>query len=29
MVWAEEILDNKVCLNTTKDAAKAAWRERA
>ncbi len=28
MIWASEILDNKICLSLTKDAAKAAWREK-
>ena len=29
MIWADEIRDNKVCHSLTKDAAKAAWREKA
>lgn len=28
LTWVEQILDQKVQLNMTKDAAKAAWRER-
>lgn len=26
--WVDSIADDKVCLNLTKDAAKAAWREK-
>jgi hypothetical protein len=26
--WVEQVRENKVCLNLTKDAAKAAWREK-
>ncbi len=26
--WVETIQDDKVCLNLTKDAAKAGWREK-
>ena len=26
--WVEQIEDDKICLNMTKDAAKAAWREK-
>jgi len=26
--WVEMVRDEKVCLNLTKDAAKAAWREK-
>lgn len=28
LTWVEQIQDDKVCLNMTKDAAKAAWREK-
>ncbi|HQT53149.1 MAG: DUF2171 domain-containing protein [Phenylobacterium sp.] len=28
LTWVEQIIDQKVQLNMTKDAAKAAWRER-
>ena len=28
MTWVETVQDDKVCLNLTKDAAKAAWREK-
>ncbi|WP_310542189.1 DUF2171 domain-containing protein [Phenylobacterium sp.] len=28
LTWVEQIVDQKVQLNMTKDAAKAAWRER-
>lgn len=28
MTWVESISDDKVCLSLTKDAAKAAWREK-
>lgn len=28
LTWTAEILDNKVSLNLTKEAAKAAWREK-
>jgi len=28
ITWVEAIQDGKVCLNLTKDAAKAAWREK-
>ena len=28
LTWVETIQDDKVCLNLTKDAAKAAWREK-
>jgi len=28
ITWVEQIQDDKVCLNLTKDAAKAAWREK-
>lgn len=28
ITWVESIQDEKVCLNLTKDAAKAAWREK-
>lgn len=28
ITWVEAIQDDKVCLNLTKDAAKAAWREK-
>jgi hypothetical protein len=28
LTWVETIQDGKVCLNLTKDAAKAAWREK-
>ena len=27
MTWVESIRDDKVCLNVTKDAAKAGWRK--
>ena len=26
--WVDDVRDEKVCLNLTKDAAKAAWREK-
>ena len=26
--WVERVQENKVCLNLTKDAAKAGWREK-
>ncbi len=26
--WVEQVEDDKICLNMTKDAAKAAWREK-
>jgi len=26
--WVERVQENKVCLSLTKDAAKAAWREK-
>jgi hypothetical protein len=26
--WVDQVRENKVCLNLTKDAAKAAWREK-
>ena len=28
LTWVDTIQDDKVCLNITKDAAKAAWREK-
>lgn len=28
MSWVDHIEDDKVCLNMTKDAAKASWREK-
>ena len=28
LTWVESIRDDKVCLNMTKDAAKAGWREK-
>ena len=28
ITWVEQIQEDKVCLNLTKDAAKAAWREK-
>ena len=28
LTWVEAIQENKVCLSLTKDAAKAAWREK-
>ena len=28
LTWVEEIQDGKLCLNRTKDAAKAAWVEK-
>lgn len=28
LTWVDHIEDEKVCLNMTKDAAKAAWREK-
>ena len=28
LTWVDHIEDDKVCLNMTKDAAKAAWREK-
>lgn len=28
MSWVDHVDDDKVCLNLTKDAAKAAWREK-
>ena len=28
MTWVEQVEDDKVRLNMTKDAAKAAWREK-
>jgi hypothetical protein len=28
LTWVETIQDGKVCLNLTKDAAKAGWREK-
>jgi hypothetical protein len=28
ITWVETIQDDKVCLSLTKDAAKAAWREK-
>ncbi|MES2724800.1 MAG: DUF2171 domain-containing protein [Pseudomonadota bacterium] len=28
LTWVEQIIDQKVQLNMTKDAAKAAWREK-
>ena len=28
LTWVESIQDEKVCLNLTKDAAKAGWREK-
>jgi len=28
MTWVEDVRDDKVCLNLTKDAAKAGWREK-
>lgn len=28
LTWVEQIQDDKVCLNLTKDAAKAGWREK-
>lgn len=28
MTWVDRIQDEKVCLNLTKDAAKASWREK-
>ena len=26
--WVEQVEDNKICLNMTKEAAKASWREK-
>ena len=28
MTWVDGVRDDKVCLNLTKDAAKAGWREK-
>jgi hypothetical protein len=28
LTWVEQVVDDKVQLNMTKDAAKAAWREK-
>ena len=28
MTWVDHVEDDKLCLNMTKDAAKAAWREK-
>lgn len=28
LTWVDTIQDDKVCLNLTKDAAKASWREK-
>ncbi|WP_337186852.1 DUF2171 domain-containing protein [Phenylobacterium sp.] len=28
LTWVETVREDKVCLNLTKDAAKAAWREK-
>lgn len=28
VTWVDHVEDDKVCLNLTKDAAKAAWREK-
>lgn len=28
LTWVDHVEDEKVCLNMTKDAAKAAWREK-
>lgn len=28
LTWVEQVQEDKVCLNMTKDAAKAAWREK-
>ena len=28
MTWVDHVEEDKVCLNLTKDAAKAAWREK-
>ncbi|WP_293899862.1 DUF2171 domain-containing protein [Phenylobacterium sp.] len=28
ITWVETIMDDKLCLNLTKDAAKAGWREK-
>jgi hypothetical protein len=28
LTWVESIRDDKVCLNMTKDAAKAGWRDK-
>ena len=29
MTWVEKVSDDKVCLNLSRDAAKASWREKA
>lgn len=28
LTWVESVADQKVCLNLTKDAAKASWRDK-
>lgn len=28
MTWVDHVEQNKICLNLTQDAAKAAWREK-